>query len=115
MNGQKKDYKISSTENRFWINKEYFNKDNERIYLSFDYKNPIVDETVEIVSKYSEIKYSIVFKSVPSSDNFYIIVNDSHIKTINIGNEGHQCSGPKFKLDKMPLDANLPGNRKLYE
>jgi len=114
MNDKKEEYKISSIENRFWINKEYFNKDIDRIYLSFNHKNPIVDEMVEIVSKYSEIKYSIVFKSVKSSDNFYIIVNDEHIKTINIGNEGHQCSGPKFKLDKMPLDMDLPGNRKLY-
>lgn len=115
MNGQKEEYKVSSTENRLWINEEYFNKDNERIYLSFNHKNPIVDETVEIVSKYSETKYSIVFNSVKSSDNFYVIVNDKLIKTINIGNEGHQCSGPKFKLDKMPLDTDLPGNRKLYE
>lgn len=115
MNGQKEEYRISSTKNRFWINEKHFNNDDERIYLSFDHKNPIVDETVEIVSKYKELKYCIVFKSVKSSDNFYIIVDDEHIKTINIGNKGHQCSGPKFKLDKMPLNTDLPGNRKLYE
>ena len=114
-NGQIEEYKISSTEDVFWINEKYFNKDNERIYLSFDYKNPIVDETVEIVSKYSEIKYSIAFNSVKTSDNFYIVFNNEHIKTLNIGNEGHQCFGPKFKLDKMLLDTRLPGNRKIYK
>lgn len=114
-NGQKEEYKIFSTENKFWINEEFFNEEYERIYLSFDYKNPIVDEEVEIVSEYCKKKYIIEFNSVKSSDDFYIIVNDEHIKTINIGNEGHQCSGPKFKLDKLPLDTDLPGNRKLYK
>lgn len=114
LNGKKEAYKIYSTYNTFWVNDDYFNKDNERIYLSFDYKNPIVDETVEIVSKYSEMKYSIVFNSVKTLDDFYIIVNNQHIKTLNVGNEGHKCSGPKFKLDKLNLDTRLPGNRKLY-
>ncbi len=115
LNGQKEEYKIFSTENKFWINEEFFNEEYERIYLSFDYKNPIVDEEVEIVSEYCKKKYIIEFNSVKSSDDFYIIVNDEHIKTINIGNERHQCSGPKFKLDKLPLDTDLPGNRKLYK
>lgn len=114
MNGKKEEYKISSTENTFWINEAYFNKDKERIYLSFDYKNPIVDETVEIVSKYSEIKNSVIFNSVKALDNFYIVINNEHIKSLNIGNEGHQCSGPMFKLDTMTLGTRLPGNRKLY-
>lgn len=115
LNGEQEDYIISSTENRFWINEKYFSEDAERIYLTFDYKNPIVDEMVEIASKYSKKKYSIVFKSNNVSDNFYIIVNDEHIKTLNMGNTGHQCTGPKFKLDKMPLDMRLPGNRKIYQ
>ena len=115
LNGQKDEYIIPSPENRFWINEEYFNEDNERIYLSFDYKNPIVDETVEIVSKYSEKKYSIAFNSVKKFDNFYIVLDNRQIKTLNVGNEGDQCSGPKFRLDKMPLDTHLPGNRKFYD
>ncbi|MFT5823929.1 MAG: hypothetical protein ACI8ZM_005195, partial [Crocinitomix sp.] len=83
LNGKKEKYQIYSTDNKFWVNEEYFNKDNERIYLSFDYKNPIVDETVEIVSKYNSQKYSINFRAVKASDNFYIVVNDNHIKTLN--------------------------------
>jgi hypothetical protein len=114
-NGNKEEYKIYSTENVFWINEEYFNKDNERIYLSFDYKNPVVDETVEIVSKYSEKKYSISFCLIKQPHDFYIIVNPNHVKTLNIGNESHQCYGPKFKLDKMTLRTDLPGNRKIYD
>ena len=91
-------------------------KPNGTGYLfSFTYKNPIVDETVEIVSKYSEMKYSIIFKSVKSSDDFYILINNEQIKTLNIGNEAHQSSVPKFRLDKMLLDTHLPKNRKLYD
>jgi len=115
LNGKKEHYEIYSTDNRFWINEEYFNADNKRIYLSFDYKNPIVDETVEIVSEYNENKYCIVFNSVKRSHNFYIVVKTDQIKSLNIGNTSHQCSGPKFNLDKMPLGTRLPKNRKLYE
>lgn len=114
-NGKQEEYIISSRENMYLINEQYFNEYNERLYLSFDYNNPIVNEKVEIVSKYSEIKYSIAFNSVKTSDNFYIVVNNDHVKTLNIGNKGHQCSGPKFKLDKMLLDTRLPGKRKIYE
>lgn len=115
LNGEKENYKIYSTENKFWINKDYFNPNNERIYLSFNYKNPIVDETVEIVSKYSEKKYSLIFKSFKPSENFYLIIKKDHIKTLNIGNDGNQCSGPKFKLKRMPMNTLLPGNRKIYK
>lgn len=114
MNGKNEDYKISSKRNVFWINKDYFNKKNERIYLSFEYKNPIVNETVEIVSLYSEIRYNVAFYSLKSLDDFYIIVNKNSIKTLNIGSSGHQTTGPKFQLNKMPLDTRLPQGRKLY-
>jgi hypothetical protein len=113
LNGKKEHYQIYSTANRFWVNEEFFNNDNERIYLSFDYKNPIVDETVEIVSKFNQNKYSISFKDVKNFEDFYIVVKNDHIKTLNIGHESHQSLGHKFKLDKMPLNIRLPGNRKL--
>ncbi len=115
LNGKIEEHKISSIVNVFWINEEYFNHDNERIYLSFDYKNPIVDETVEIVSKYSEMKYSISFRATKRLENFYVILNDENIKTLNIGNSGHQSSGPKFLLKKVSLNEKLPGNRKVYQ
>jgi len=115
LNGKIENYKIYSTENRFWINEKYFNNDNERIFLSFGYKNPIVDETVEIVSIYSKIKYNIFFKSIKTTENFYIVVNDEYIKTLNISNEEQQCLGVKFKLKKMDIKTKLPGNRKIYK
>ena len=115
LNGKKEQYKIYSTENSFWINEKYFNNENKRIYLSFDYKNPLVDETVEIVSLYNTKKYNIEFNADRYSDNFYIVVKDNSIKTLNIGNNGHQCSGPIFELDKMPMDKPLPGNRKILK
>ena len=115
LNGQTKEHIIKSTKNIYPINREFFNDDNERIYLSFDYKNPVVDETVELVSKFSDIKYSIGFNSIKNSDCFYIIMNDKTIKTLNYGTRGHQSLGPKFRLDKMPINIQLPGNRKLYK
>lgn len=115
INGKKEEYKISSTKNIFWINNDYFNKDNPKIYLSFDYKNPIIDETVEIVSTFSEKKYDVFFGSDQLQDNFYIVVDNEHVKTLNIGNEAHQCFGPNFKLSRMASHTLLPGNRKLYD
>ena len=115
LNGHTKEHSIQSTENIFPINREFFNNDNERIYLSFDYKNPVVDETVELVSKFNDIKYSIGFNSRKNSDSFYIIMNDKIIKTLNSGTRGHQSLGPKFELDKMPSNTQLPSNRKLYK
>jgi hypothetical protein len=114
LNGRTKEHIIQSTENILPINLEFFNDDNERIYLSFSYKNPIVNENVELVSKFSDIKYSIGFSSMKNSDSFYIIVNDDKIKTLNNGTRGHQSLGPKFELDKMPINTQLPRNRKLY-
>lgn len=115
LNGQKEQHKIYSTENKFWINKTLFNKDNDRLYLILDYKNPIVDENVEIVSKYFNPKFFIGFTSLREFDDFYIIVNDKDVMTLNLGTESHQSLGPTFKLDRMKQGTQLPKGRKLYD
>jgi hypothetical protein len=115
LNGQADHYQVYSTMNKFWINEKYFNKNNDRIYLSFDFKNPIVDEFVEIVSEYHEPKSSVVFKAVNKPQDFYIVVNGDNIKTINIGSESHQSLGSNFKLYKMTKETKLPKGRMLYD
>lgn len=115
LNGQKEQHKIYSTENKFWINEKLFNKDKERLYLLLDFKNPIVDENVEIVSKYFAPKFCIGFTSLRQLDDFYIIVNDKQVMTLNFGSEGHQCLGPIFKLNRMKKETELPKGRKLYD
>lgn len=115
MNGRKEKREITSTEFGFWVNEYSFNKESERIYLSFEHKNPIVDETVEIASKYSEMKYSVVFKSERRLSPFYVIIRDKSINTINIGTTHHQTKGVVFELKTLPPGSKVPGNRTLYE
>ena len=114
LNGQKEQHKIYSIENKFWINEKLFNKDKDRLYLILDCKNPIVDENIEIASKYFDPKFCIGFISLKDLDDFYIIVNDKQVMTLNFGTESHQSLGPIFKLDRMKQNAQLPKGRKLY-
>jgi hypothetical protein len=115
LNSQKEQHKIYSTENKFWINEKLFNNDKDRLYLILDCKNPIVDENVEIASKYFDPKFCIGFTSLRELDDFYIIVSDKQVMTLNFGTEGHQSLGPIFKLDRMKQGTQLPKGRKLYE
>ncbi|MHC1705006.1 MAG: hypothetical protein AB9846_13940 [Tenuifilaceae bacterium] len=115
LNGQKEQHKIYSTENKFWINEKLFNTDKERLYFLLDSKNPIVDENVEIVSKYFDPKFCIGFISLRQLDDFYIIVNDKHVMTLSFGSEGHQSIGPIFIIDRMKQGTKLPKGRKLYD
>jgi len=114
LNGEVNQYQIYSTMNKFWINEKLFNKKSNRIYLSFSYKNPIVDENVEIVSKYDDPKYCVSFTFKENLDDFYIIIKENQIKTLNIGTENHQNYGVRFNLDKMEKHTQLPKGRKLY-
>ncbi len=113
--GQKEQHRIYSTENVFWINEGLFNKDRDRLYLMLDYKNPIVNENVEIVSRYFNPKYSVSFTAMKDVSNFYVVINDNHIRTLNFGSEGHQSLGPIFRLDRMPQGTQLPKGRKFYD
>lgn len=113
LNGQKEQHKIYSTENKFWINEKLFNKNKDRLYLLLDCKNPIVDENVEIATAYFDPKSCIGFTSLTEIDDFYIIVNNKQIMTLNLGTEGHQTLGPIFKLDRMKEGIQLPKGRKL--
>jgi len=115
LNGQKEQHKIYSTENKFWINEKLFNKEKDRLYLILECKNPIVDENVEIVSKYFNPKFCIAFTSLSQLEDFYIIVSDKQVITLNFGSEGHQSIGPIFKLDRMKQGTQLPKDRKLYD
>jgi hypothetical protein len=115
LNGQKEQHKIYSTENKFWINEKFFNKGKDRLYIMLDCKNPVADEKVELASKYFEPKFCIGFTSLRELDDFYIIVNDQQVMTLNFGSEGHQGIGPIFKLDRMKQGTRLPKGRKLYD
>jgi hypothetical protein len=56
---------------------------------------------VEIASKYFDPKFCIGFTSLRELDDFYIIVSDKQVMTLNFGTEGHQSLGPIFKLVRM--------------
>ncbi len=79
-----------------------------------DLKNPIVNENVELASKYFDPKSCIGFTSLRELDDFFIMVNDKQVMTLNFGSEGHQSLGSVFKLDRMKEDMQLPKNRELY-
>ena len=115
LNGQREPHKIYSTQNRFWINEKLFNKENDRLYLILDHQNPVVNERVEIASKYADPKFCVGFTSRREVGDFYIVVNDKQVMTLNVGSEGHQSLGLIFKLDRMEEGVRLPKNRELYD
>lgn len=114
LNGQKEQHQIYSTENKFWINEKLFNKVNDRLYLMLDCKNPIVDEKIEIASKYFDPKFCVGFTSLREPEDFYIIVNDKQVTTLNFATYSHQSLGLIFKLDRMEQGTQLPKGRRLY-
>lgn len=115
LNGDTSDFQIRSTINRIPISKKYFNEDYDRLYLEFDVMNPIVKEKIEIVSKYNDPKFSVAFDSHRPLEDFYVIVRENSIQTLNLGTEYRNNLGPKFELDRMPRSTKLRGGRKLYE
>ncbi len=113
LNGQTNHFQIYSTVNKLRINEKYFNENNDRIYISFNHKNPIVDENIEIVSKYHTRKSSIVFKSVRKFEDFYIIVKNDRIVSLNVATLNEHNLGIKLDLERMPQGFTLPKGRKL--
>ena len=79
--------------------------------MSFGFKNPVV----EIVSKYSEVKFHVAFNAIETPPDFYIVVDDKHVKTRNAAIAWYACGGPKFNLGKLPPDRSLPGGRRLHQ
>lgn len=114
LNGQTTQHKVYATTNRFWVNEKYFNKTDNRLYLSLNVMNPVVKENVEIVSNYSNPRYSIIFRK-QRSDAFYIIVRDRYIKTLNVAASDRATIGIRFNLERMTKGTKLPGERKLYD
>jgi len=114
-NGEKIQHSINSTVNKFWINEQNFSKKRDFLYLTFNHKNPIVDELVQITSLSNEKKYSIIFKEVNNSNDFYIVLNNDKVFTLNFATQDHQNLGVKFNLARMNKDFKFRNGRKLYK
>lgn len=115
LNGQIDTHTIYSTTNAYWINENLFTEKDDRIYLTFGHKNPIVDELVEVAYEYSIKRYSTGFRSFSKPYNFYMVISDDHIKTLSIANDYNSASGTKFKLRKFEKSNKLQGGRVIYE
>jgi hypothetical protein len=115
LNGQISQYNIYATMNKFRINETYFNKYDDRIYVSFNHKNPIIDENIEIVSKYDTPKYNIVFESVRKPEDFYIILKNDRIISLHSAISNAHNLGIEFNMERMPQGFILPKGRKLYK
>jgi hypothetical protein len=118
LNGQISQFNIYATVNKFRINEAYFNKNNNRIYVSFNHKNPIVDENIEIASelfKYETPKYSIIFKSVRKPEDFYIILKNDRIISLHSATSNAHNLGIEINMERMPQGFILPKGRKLYK
>ena len=109
-NKSKEQFKIYSTFNKFKINKNYFNINQDKIKLTFGYLHPIVDETVEIIGNYGS---DIVFNSNNYFNDFYIVLDSTKIKTINLASD-NSSFGPRFDLKRMYIKDRLNMGRKLY-
>ncbi|WP_442264537.1 hypothetical protein ACSIGC_09225 [Tenacibaculum sp. ZS6-P6] len=107
LNGRIEKHRINSTENKIWINEKLFNNKQNRIYIKFNHKNPVVNEIVEIVSKYSPKRSDIIFSSEKKSDDFYVIINKNRIKTLSIGEENNESYGLKFSVKKVNSDKEI--------
>jgi hypothetical protein len=103
-------FKIYSDLNNFPINKNYFNSENEKIKITLDYRNPIVDEKVQIIGQHNS---DVCF--VSDKKNFYdiyIVIDSNIIKSINLHTDISR--GPSFQLKRMPVETKLNKGRKLY-
>jgi hypothetical protein len=102
-------HKIYSTWNKFAIDKKQFNQQAKNMLVSFDYQHPIVNETVELKVSF---KSDLLFKSENNPADFYVIIDDSTIKTINKHSHSYFTFGPKFTLKRMnPNDALSRGRK----
>ncbi len=74
-----------------------------------------MDELVQLTSLSNEKKYSIIFKEVNNSNDFYIVLNNDKVFTLNFATQDHQNLGVKFNLARMNKDFKFRNGRKLYK
>lgn len=79
--------------NKIWVNRYFYNSVDDQLILSFGYQHPLIRQ---------EVKFHIDYLSNISIgenkwlDDFYVIINDSMIKTLN-----ENSRGPKFNLRQL--------------
>lgn len=114
-NGEIEEFEISSKINKYKINEENFKKRRDYLYITFNHKNPIVDEEIEITSIYNNSKYSIVFEKIERLYGFYIIIKEDRVYSLNPSTKDYFSLGVKFNLLRMKEDFIFKKDRKIYE
>lgn len=98
LNKKTESHKIYSTKNRFLVDKKSFNSKSNTAIVSFDYPNPIINETVELkVSHHTDLHFTID----KGLNDFYIVIKPSIITTLNIHSHFDFSFGPEFTLKQM--------------
>jgi hypothetical protein len=113
-NGAKEEHTIHSTKNQFWINRKLYNHTKDKILISFQYKHPIIDEIVELkIEHYSNVTFGSenYFNKI---DDFYILLYDSEVRTINLERGGEYTYGPKFRLKRFTESDKMNRGRDVY-
>jgi len=104
-------HRINSIMNRFHIDKNLFNSEYKKIRVSFEYPHPIVNEIVELpVTHHSDL----TFTTRNRPNDFYVIINESQIKSIN-PSQSNRSIGPTFTLNQKPVNAKLNRGRTIRQ
>ncbi|OJJ22850.1 hypothetical protein BKI52_00430 [marine bacterium AO1-C] len=112
-NYQSKRFKITSTYNAFRIDKKLYGKSGDKLFLSFGYRHPIVNELV--ILKY-DYYANASFRTKTSASGFYVVIDNIRIKTLNSVSEGGEyISAPKFYLKRLTKKNGLSQGRHLYK
>jgi hypothetical protein len=95
-------FKVYSEQNEIPIDKNLFNSENNKLKIQLDYAHPIIDENVDIFVKYNSDVY---FQTDEKYFNdFYIIIDSSRVKSLNIVSHSEYTFGPKFDLKRHPIE-----------
>lgn len=107
------EFEIKSTRNVYYIRRDQFKSKKDRLYFTLSYQNPIVDELVEISSLYSNPKYNVIFEEIQNSKEFYIVLTNEKVFTLNSATQDRHNLGVKFNLLKMEKDFKFKNGREL--
>ncbi|HAS44160.1 MAG TPA: hypothetical protein DCS93_27020 [Microscillaceae bacterium] len=112
-NYQSKRFKIRSTSNLYKLDKKFYSKPGDKLFLSFGYRHPIVNELVILKYDYDA---NASFRIKTSAPGFYVVIDSTYIKTLNtVAEGGRRAIGPKFFLRRFTKKDGLSQGRKLYK
>lgn len=109
-NKNQEQYKVYSTRNLFRVNKDYFNSADKKLKLNIEYPHPIVDENIML---FALNHGGTAFTSDKYFSDFYIVIDSTKVKSINISSDSQFAYGPKFNLKRLPGDGRFSMGRKL--